>query len=253
MKENKFPKTENPEFLASYMAGLYEGDGCLTPRFKPLNKEEIRTYEFHFSFSKDDLKFATFLKDRFEIGQITEKKGEHSVVWSITSIGNVINLLSFINGYLRSPKIVTVWKALEFVNKKYNLNIPLKPLNTTPLLEDAWLTGFTDSDASFQISLSKKEPNTVSLTPFYALEVAEFYIKHEEEAFKDHKSNIIFMQPLADILQTSVEKVPRTTALKICASRLDNTQKLINYFNEYPLFSSKYYKSSLPSGERMYL
>lgn len=233
-------------YLASYMAGLLEADGCITQRYKPKKKEnpidskEIKTYEIHFAFSKDDLIFATFLRDLFNIGQITIKKEEHSVTWSITSIANVINFLSFINGYFRGPKVVILWQALNFVNKKYNLSIPLKPLDSSDILSNSWFAGFSDGDASFQINLSKKEPNTVSLILYYKLEVAELYIKHEEEAFINHKSNSLFMQPIADALKTSLVINKKHKSLFVCAARPDNIETLIKYFEKNPLFSSKY-------------
>lgn len=223
--------------LAAYMAGFLEADGALAPRRK---KGVIKTYELHFAFNKDDLVFATFLKDYFNMGQITIKSYEHSITWSITSIGNVINFLSFINGFLRGPKTVTLWQALDFLNKKFDLSIPLLPINNSPILSNAWLAGFSDGDSTFQISLSKEEPNTVSLNPYYCLEVAEFYIKHQEEAFINHQSNSLYMQPLADALNVKLERVERVSSLRVRASRVDNTKLLIDYFTQYPLFSTKY-------------
>lgn len=241
MKKNLFPKTEDPLFLASYMAGFFEADACLTPRKHPINKNEVKTYELQFSFSRDDLEFAKFLKERFEIGQINEKRNEHCVVWAITKNKNVIDFLSFINGFIRGPKTVIVAQALKFYNEKYNLTIPIHSQDSSPILSNAWLSGFSDGDSTFQISLSKQEPNTVSLIPFYSLEVAEFYTKCEEEAFKDHKSNILYMQPLADVLETKLERHSRVSSLRIRATRIDNIKTLINYFSDYPLFSSKFY------------
>jgi hypothetical protein len=53
------------------------------------------------------------------------------------------------------PKIEAAHRLIEWLNcQQENLTpIPLLPLDTSPVLENSWLSGMIDSDGSFYVNL----------------------------------------------------------------------------------------------------
>lgn len=253
MKINKF--IDNA--LASYMAGLLESDGAIILKKKSNNEQEIERVTIKFSFNlhhlkrwQDDKGYAEFLRNFFKMGQVIDNKESYSTEWCIYALEDIYNFLLFINGYLRTAKIVTLNKAFNFFKKKYNIDTIVKPLDTSDFFSNSWFSGFSDGDSSFQITLFKQKNklDTVYLKPYYQLEVAEFYLKNTEE-YLDYKDNRIFMQPLAKTFNVNLLQRTRpvsqlinkeTFKLKFNISKAETLILLIDYFTNFPLFSSKY-------------
>lgn len=55
------------------------------------------------------------------------------------------------NGYFRTPKIETFHKLIHNLNTNRSLKIPLLPLNTSSINNDAWFAGFTEADGYLRI------------------------------------------------------------------------------------------------------
>lgn len=58
------------------------------------------------------------------------------------------------NGKFRTPKIIYLYKAIDYLNLKYNLNINKLPLDKSNINSNALLAGMTDSEGCFHISVS---------------------------------------------------------------------------------------------------
>lgn len=241
IKENRVLEEK---YLASYLTGFLESDGTI---YVP--KEDKKSHIcISFAFSKDDLPFAEFLKAKFNMGSVKSKKNEFSCNWTINKESEILQLLTFCNGYFRTPKIGALAKGIEYYNNKHNLNIPVLPLCSSSILEDAWFAGFSEGDSSFQISFNKK-PNYsyISLTPTYALEVSENYSK-EIDTTLSSQSNRDFMTTISNTFNVNLTTFNRkataaykeTSSIKCRLTREDNLNQLINYFYTFPLFSSKY-------------
>ena len=55
-------------------------------------------------------------------------------------------------------KIEALYRLINWYNSKYGTNIPLLPLDETPLQSNSWLSGFLDADSGFYLHwlLNKK-------------------------------------------------------------------------------------------------
>lgn len=227
----------NNNNLASYLAGLLEADGVIWVTADPIKKNEMM---ISFAFNKDDLSYAEFLKEKFNMGKIVFRKNEHCCNWTIYKEHDIYQLLSFINGHFRTGKIEALNRGLQFFKDKHNIDIPLKPLDNSPILENAWFSGFSDGDSSFFINIQKK-----SFYFYYALEVAENYSR-EVNIEIGERNNKNFMEKIANIFTTTLyfrsrlatEKSKATSSYTIRINRKDNISLLIEYFNKFPLFSS---------------
>lgn len=76
-------------------------------------------------------------------------KNTKYVRWMIKDLKSVINVVNNINGKLRTPKIIRFHNMIDFLNLYYGTNLSKLPLDNSPLSENAWLTGFIDSDGCF--------------------------------------------------------------------------------------------------------
>jgi hypothetical protein len=65
-------------------------------------------------------------------------------------------LIELMNGNMRTNKVFTFYKLIDWFNiKNKDLYIEKKELNTNSLISDAWLSGFIEADAHFSVRTSE--------------------------------------------------------------------------------------------------
>jgi len=79
-------------------------------------------------------------------GTIRHKKENHAYVLTISSISGLLNIISLINGYLRTPKLHQFNNLINWINSHTGKSIMINSVDTSPILENAWLAGFIDAD-----------------------------------------------------------------------------------------------------------
>ena len=64
-----------------------------------------------------------------------------------------------INGYFRTPKIEALHRLINWLNLKYDTNIPILGIDSTPFKDSSWLSGILEADSSFYLTwkLNKKD------------------------------------------------------------------------------------------------
>lgn len=234
-------QTLDSKYLVSYFVGMLEGDGMMYTPSKEMILKKIRPC-ISFCFAIADLPHAQFFQNYFKMGSISFSKEKTYCKWTIFQTAHIVQLLKLINGHFRTPKIEAFSRIVHYYNEKYNLNLQVLPLNNDCFLNDAWFSGFSDSDSTFNLYYSKRLNKNYGITPKYCLKVAQYYKK------KLMLSNEDFMNKLCSTfsvnLQIKESIHPKTgnkeTSLTMSILREDNLSLLINYFNQYPLFSSKY-------------
>ena len=80
----------NDNQLASYLTGLLEGDGSIS--FNKNSKGIISRPVIGFTFCKNDLNFAEFLKEKFNIGKIYFSANKNYLRWQIMDETSILNL-----------------------------------------------------------------------------------------------------------------------------------------------------------------
>lgn len=252
----------NDSLLASYLAGLTEGDGSIIPVRSKKDKTKYIGVVITFVFCLADEYLANYLRNHLNIGVIRKETKVKAVTWKIISTEEVFNFLQFINGYLRTAKIVTLGIAFQIYENKYGVHVPLKPLNKTPILEDAWFAGFSDADASFQLAITKKASSSksssislpvgtpIACTPKYELQIAALY-EHDTEEYTPYRDNKIFLNLIAEAFSVKVQEGKNPSKrknnnkpyeyIRVVINRYNNSPLLIDYFSRFPLFSSKFH------------
>ena len=203
----------------------------------------------NFTFNLDDLEFAYFLKNKFNMGRVSDKNGSHSCKWIISKESEILQLLIFCNGYFRTGKIEALQRGLTFFKLKHNIDIPLKPLDTSPLLSNGWFAGFSEGDSHFLIECrtDKNYPNSKIINTAYCLQVAENYCKKVDEKI-GFQSNKYFMEEIAKTFGVKIhfsKSKPtatrkQTSSINLKVSKIESLNLMLEYFTNFPIFSSKY-------------
>lgn len=255
--------------LNSYLAGLFEGNGTI---WVPKENEKF-TPVISFVFKKEDKPLVLFLINKLKIGKLIENENKNYIFWNIKKIEDVYLFLFNTNGYYRTPKYEGILKAIHWINsyknqinkpiagldiynyqRKLNIlnkidNLDTKPLDESNLSSNAWLTGFTDADGNFSISLdlnSKNRKPRVKLS--YNLEIKQNYHKLNNLGINISYSEI--MLNIACLFNSNLYSRKRRLSFKnsnekyyysfiVSVNSMINLKLVTEYFQKYPLLSSK--------------
>lgn len=163
---------------------------------------------------------------------------------------------------MRTPKIEAVHRTIDWLNnyivKNQNSNLPSTiqilsiinklekfPLDESPIESNSWFSGFTDADGNFSINIHKRtNRNSTRVQLYYRLEINQNYHKLDSEGSK--VSFFPIMSKIGLFLGVTVFSRSRLTKDKIFYSfsvishNKDSNLKVCEYFNKFPLLSSKY-------------
>jgi len=265
--KNTIPQNNNIKLLRSqigpYLAGLIEGDGTIVVH----NPDSITTKfnpKIIIVFKKADLPLANYLQNITKCGQVVIKPERGYVLWQIQDIVSIFTIVSIINGFMRTPKIEALNRTIDWLNNyiinnnnsnnllpstKLILNkisvLENNPLDLSPIDSNAWLSGFTDADGNFSINIHKRtNKNSTRVILTYRLEINQNYHKSDTEGNK-----VSFFSIISKIgLYLGVTVYSRSRIIKdkiyysfivVSHNKLSNS-KVCDYFNKYPLLSSKY-------------
>ena len=226
----------NKNDLGSYLAGLFEGDGHIWIQKTFSGKNHNPRFCITFGLKNEPL--AKILLEILESGFIRYKNSDNACVIVVSSVVGLKKIVSLVNGKFRTPKIGQLDALINWLNKNHNANILLLPLCDSSLLSDAWLSGFIDADGSFSVQHTKKE-NALKRKISCRLRV--------EQRMIDPLTNNSYFEILNKIatfllcnLLTKEQKATGNTYYTLTASSLESLKVIIDYFNKYPLYSSKY-------------
>ena len=221
--------------FATYLSGLIEGDGSIiVPKEERSIKGKLNYPSIQIIFDLRDFPLALIIQKNLGHGSLSRKKGVNAYVLTINKLEGIILIINLINGYMRTPKIYSLHKLIDWVNNKSNLNISKKELNTSLLESDAWLSGFIDADGHFSIR--------TTINSNYSRIECRFELSQAE---KNHFGidNYSYLNLIAIMLNSIVKKVriskPKPE-YRVRTTNLNSNLILINYLTIYPLFSSKY-------------
>lgn len=226
-KQNKFN---------SYLAGLIEGDGTIiVPKSERSPKGVLNYPSIQIIFHLKDLPLALLIQKNLRYGSLARKKGVNAYVFTVNDKIGLLLLVSLVNGYMRTPKINALWKLIDWLNMKDpNLNYIKKPLNTSPLITDPWLSGFIEADGHFAIRATQSDKYTKVECKF---ELSQSQLDH------NGKSNLYFLENIAELLSTIVNSIrvdKPNPEYKIKTTNLRGNLCLESYLTSYPLFGTKY-------------
>lgn len=144
--------------FGAYLAGLWEGDGSIwIPKTTYAPSGKLYTPHFYIIFHDKDYPLVLALQKLIG-GTIRNKSENHAYVLTVSSINGLQNVIYLMNGYLRTPKVHQFNKLIQWINTNYFSTEPIvcNDVDTSPIISNAWLSGFIDADGSFDVKVREK-------------------------------------------------------------------------------------------------
>lgn len=228
-----FNKDSNTNKFSSYLTGLIEGDGSIiVPKIERSKKGFLNYPSIKLAFDLRDFPLAQLIQKELGHGSLCRMKGVNAYLLQISNKEGILSLINLLNGNMRTSKINSLYELIDWVNSKYGLNIVKKPIDLSPIGSNSWFAGFIDADGSFSIFINKKSIRIrFSIT--------------QTDISKSGFSNQKIMNLLAEFLKVKVCKYelkrhPFSLELTVKTQSIKSNELLINYLNNFPLWSSKY-------------
>lgn len=265
LKEDKINNISitNPQF-GPYLAGLIEGDGSISVHDSSSKNQRYSpkiTIVFHLS----DLPLAEHLQKITECGKVYHKKDAGYILWQIQDLQGVFKLINIINGNMRTPKIEALHRAINWFNNYNqthkdsilvknttdisNSNVNLLPIDESSIDSNSWLAGFTDADGNFSITITTRKKNNKlganRVQTFFRIELRQSYHREVDQNLGG-TSYFSILTKISAYLNVNLYTRTRNVGDKVYYSFMvishnnSSHEQVRNYFNKFPLFSSKY-------------
>lgn len=235
--------------FSSYLAGLLEANGTFAIHNKE-SKSKKYNPKIAVVFNIVDEPLAFKLLNITKAGTIYKKNNAGHILWQIQKLEDVLLIINIINGFMRTPKIEALHRAINWFNENHDYNIPCLNLDTSPIDSNSWLAGFTDGDGNFSISLINRKKNgritskRKRVQTFFRIELRQNYHR-DVSVLQGGASYFPILNKIATFLNVNLltrtrEKENKTFyAFMVISHSLTSHVKVINYFDRYPLYSSK--------------
>lgn len=231
--------------IGSYLAGLFEGDGHIILS-KVINSNGKISYPYiAITFVNKDLPLINKFLEIYG-GRLRFKNKENAIVWIVNNHKELINLITLMNGYLRTPKLIKFNELIVWLNDRYLYNIPVHSPDTSDLINNGWLAGFIDADGSFKVRYTEKRTDDKTnkvltkgrIEVRFALEQLQNLNLPNNNSYKPIMLNIQSFFGITTDLRISKHNIDKTYWI-IEVTSLNKLNLLIQYLNNYPLLTAK--------------
>lgn len=227
----------NSNQLGPYLAGLFEGDGHIWIQKQVGQKTHNPRFCITFGLKNEAL--AKKLLEIIGSGFIRYKSKDNACVLVVSPVVGLKKIVNLINGELKTPKIAQFYGLIDWLNQNHSSGFNKLPLNKDNLDNNSWLSGFVDADGSFSVQHTKTETGALKRKISCRLRI--------EQRILDPKTSEDYFYILNQIclffncnLLTRTQKSTGNAYYTLAASSKVSLNVIINYFNKYPLFSSKF-------------
>jgi len=222
----KHIKPANDEQFAHYLAGLIDGDGNFSYR------------HFTLVFNSSDASLAYYIKERLGFGYVNKIRNKNAITYVISNKVGIEKVINLVNGKLRIPfKIDCIQKyLLNAYSTPLNIKTDLS-INLSVDLDNYWLAGFSDADASFQIKiLNRKRLSGNAITEIRLNFQVDKKTKDLLELIaKKLGGNIGYRSSLP-----SPSGMQGPDTYYYGSTSFGSARSVIKYFDKYPMLSTKH-------------
>ena len=233
--------------MGSYLAGLIEANGSFAVHNKD-SKTETYVPKILVVFSIKQESLVRYLARITGAGTVYSRKNANCIIWQIQEIKDVFNIINRINGYMRTPKIEALHRAIHWFNKSYIININCLGLDLSAIDSNAWLAGFTEGAGNFSITLNEKKKGNITtkrIQTFFRIKLKQNY--HRDASLEQiETSYFVILSKIARYLDVNLYSRTREKkdkvfyAFMIVSYNSTSHKKIINYFNNFPLYKTKH-------------
>jgi len=226
-------KKKNNNF-SSYLAGLIEGDGSIiVPKSERSLKGKLNYPSIQITFNLRDFPLALIIQQKLKHGSLSRKKGVNAYILTINNFEGLLLIVNIINGYMRTPKINALFKLIDWLNNRFNIEIEKLNLDNSFIGSNSWLAGFIDADGHFSVR--------TTINSVYPKIECKFELT-QRQIDQNKQSNYSFLSIIANFLNTTVKEIRITKPKPEYRVRTVNVKGnliLIDYLDKFPLYSSK--------------
>jgi len=210
----KHLKPLNNKQLGYYLAGLIDGDGHFS-----------KAQQLVIVFSSPDAFLAYYLKEKLGYGNVKKVKDKNAYLLIIANKKGMLQVINLINGKLRTKhRFDQVVNNVLNHNKYTDQNIHFT-LDSSKNLDNHWLAGFSDADASFQIKIIKRiNRNKPEIRLNYQI---------------DQKSDLL-LNMIKEYLGGNIGYRKSQDTFYYGSTNFGSAKKVIEYFDQYHLQSRKH-------------
>lgn len=207
-------KPINNTELGHYLAGLIDGVGHFN------SKQQLVI-----TFNPSDSSLAYYLKKQIGYGSVHKVKNKNAVILVVTVRKGMEKVISLINGKLRTNDKLyqiknNILSHIKFKNFSNIINITLNSSND---LNNLWLAGFSDADASFQIKFIYHNNHTEVRLNFQV----------------DQKKKDLLVL-IKNLLGGNIAYRTNQDTYYYDSTSFGSARKVIDYFDKHHLLSTKY-------------
>ncbi len=234
----------NLHAMGHYLAGLIEGDGYIgvynsNPKIKAYRPKILIV------FNINDKPLAEKLSSMLNVGKVLDKSNAGHVLLQILAKQEVLNIINLINGKMRTPKIEALHRAISYINTIDQTSIPLLGIDDSSIDSNSWLSGFSDADANFSITISNVKNSQKTLQTrvqtFFRIEVRQNYTKAScNQSFFEIMTEICEFFTVNLYSRTRTKENQKYYSFMAIAHNSTSHVIVRNYFDRFPLLSSKY-------------
>nr|YP_010121867.1 LAGLIDADG endonuclease [Monilinia fructicola]QRF72243.1 LAGLIDADG endonuclease [Monilinia fructicola] len=234
--------------MASYLAGLIEGDGHIAVHDKNSSSKKFRP-KIIITFNLADKPLADKLSAVLKVGKVISKPSAGHVILQILAKDEVLKIINLINGYMRTPKIEALHRAITWINEKDSSSIPCLGLDLSAIDSNSWLAGFTDADGNFSITVTDVKKKGIfknkRVQTFFRIEVKQNYSREVTEA-QGGGGYFNILTKITAFFTVNLYTRTRHVEDKVYYSFMaiahnSRSHEIIRkYFDAFPLYSSKY-------------
>lgn len=201
-----------------WFIGFTEGDGSFI-----INKNGY--LEFKLTQSSVDAQVLFYIKKELGFGSVSvQDKKNKTHHFRVRDEKGILKLIKIFNGNLYTERKRNQFKLwLEGFNKAYRREIILIDQINNPTLNDGWLSGFTDAEGCFTLSVIKR---------------SERYNQVQVRYILSQKGELELMKKIGDLLGGKVSFLKDYNGYNMTVN-LRKLHKVINYFNRYDLKTKK--------------
>lgn len=242
---NNVRKSSNSSFnIGPYLAGLIEADGYIGVHDKNSKAKKHRP-RIVVVFNKADKPLAEKLSSVLQVGNVRVVMGY--VKWEILAKQEVLKIINLINGYMRTPKIEALHRAINWINEYDKSSINCLGLDLSPIDSNSWLAGFTDGRAfCFNIIISNRKKNNFWFNSNFKL---KFNIVSPNNVIEElvGSSYFLLFSKICEYFKTNlISKTTRSTnttkfTFVVLAHNSASQDIIMEYFKKFPLFGINYW------------
>ena len=245
---NNKAQTSNFNTIGPYLAGLFEGDGHIILSRTINSKGKISYPYIAITFSNKHLPLINKLLYLYG-GRLRIKNKENSVVWIVNTHKELLNLVSLMNGYLRTPKINIFNNLISWLNSRNHYNIKQYSPDLSDLNSNGWLSGFIDADGGFKVRYTEKRIDDKSKKVLTKERIEVRFALEQRQTLPSTLDNVnnYFYKPIMLKIQSffnittdlRTSKHADKTYWVIEVTSLNKLNLLISYLQTYPLLTAK--------------